>query len=92
MIEACDGLPGEVAVAEVVPTRCVLDTRVPVSDYQKTVKKKNISKLIVMKSMYQLKVEDLFQYPLSLSFSLSPARTNMLSLSLYLSSLFLIVN
>ena len=47
MIEACDGLPGEVAVAEVVPTRCVLDTRVPVSDYQKTVKKKNISKLIV---------------------------------------------
>ena len=88
MIEACDGLPGEVAVAEVVPTRCVLDTRVPVSDYQKTVKKKNISKLIVMKSMNQLKVEDLFQYLLSLS----PARTNMLSLSLYLSSLFLIVN
>ena len=39
MIEACEGLPGEVAVAEVVPTRCVLDTRVPVSDYQKTVKK-----------------------------------------------------
>ena len=85
MIEAYDGLPGEVAVAEVVPTRCVLDTRVPVSDYQKTVKKKNISKLIVMKSMNQLKVEDLFQYPLSLSLPHALTCSPSLSISISIS-------